>query len=133
MFAHASKHDWTLFVARVLLALLFLITGLQILFGGFAGAAGYAASAGVPLASLAIALVIIVKLAGSAGLILGIRVKESAYALAAFTVLTIFFFHLGAGQMVMALKNLAIIGGLLYVAIEGPGSIVWKKKAPVSM
>jgi uncharacterized membrane protein YphA (DoxX/SURF4 family) len=42
-----------------------------------------------------------------------------------FTVLATLFFHLGPGQLVNALKNVAIIGGLLYLAAAGPGSIVF--------
>lgn len=111
-------------VGRILLGLLFLILGINMLTGGAAGVAGMIASKGLPLASLLAWLVILVKILGGAALVLGYRVGYAAGALFIFTALTVVFFHnafVDPTQQTAALKNLSIMGGLLYVMAYGAG------------
>ena len=126
---HTKIQHYGPLVGRVLLALLFVVSGFGML-TNISGTAGYFASIGIPLAGLVVILVILVKFAASAMLILGIHAREGAWALIVFTALTIFIAHTGEGQMVMALKNVSIIGGLLMVAVHGAGPVSLADKCP---
>ncbi len=108
-------------VGRVLLGLLFFVTGMQMFLGGVPGVGGMLATKGLPAAGLIAWAVVFVKVFGGAGLILGYRVGLSAMALFVFTFLTIVVVHNNAAEMGAALKNLSIMGGLLYVMAFGPG------------
>lgn len=108
-------------VGRVLLGLLFFVSGLFMLKGGVSGVAGMISDIGIPLAGLVAILVLAVKILGGAGLILGYKTDASAIALFVFTLLTIIFVHNNMQEMTSALKNLSIMGGLLYVLAYGPG------------
>jgi putative oxidoreductase len=69
---------------------------------------------------------IAVELLGGLALLAGFKTRQVALILGAFTVVTAIFFHHDFAdqmQMVMFLKNLAITGGLLFVAVFGPGKI----------
>ncbi len=111
-------------VGRTLIGLLFLVSGGGMLLGGAEGVAGMIASKGLPLASLIAWVVILTKVLGGAALILGYRVGCAAAALFIFTALTIVLFHnafVDPAQQTAALKNLSIMGGLLYVMAYGAG------------
>ncbi|HYF10058.1 MAG TPA: DoxX family protein, partial [Candidatus Paceibacterota bacterium] len=57
-------------------------------------------------------------------LLLGYKTRWGAWALIVFTLVASAIFHnflKDASQIVMFLKNLALVGGLLYVAAYGPG------------
>ncbi len=114
-------------VGRILLGLLFLVSGLQMLMGeyGVAGVAGMIGNIGLPAAGLLAWIVVLVKVLGGAGLILGYRIEQCAMALAIFTLLTVVFVHNSVEDMGQALKNLSIIGGLIYVIGYGAGDS-WK-------
>lgn len=108
---------------RVLMGLLFFVSGLSILLSGPAGTAAYFTSLGVPMASLAVWLVIILKLVAGGAIIIGKRTTEAAAALIIFTLIATLLAHLNFAdpmQMTQALKNLAIVGGLLYLMAFGP-------------
>ncbi len=111
-------------VGRALLGLLFLVSGIGMFTGGVDGVAGMISSKGLPLAGLLAWIVVLVKILGGAALILGYRVGCAAGALFVFTALTVVFFHnaiVDPSQQTAALKNLSIMGGLLYVMAYGAG------------
>jgi putative oxidoreductase len=120
----------TALVGRVLLALMFLVAGIGKIGAGFAGTVGYISSVGLPLAQLAAVGAIIVEIVGSLALIVGWKTRWAALALAVFTVAAALLFHnywaMPANQQVMQqiffMKNLAVAGGLLMLAIAGPGA-----------
>jgi len=102
--------------ARVLMALIFLMSGLSKI-GGFEATQDYMESVGVP--GMLLPIVIIVEVGCAITLIVGWKVRYSAYVLAAFTLLAGLLFHNNFGdqmQMIMFMKNLAMIGGLLAIA-----------------
>ncbi len=111
---------------RVGLGLLFVVSG----FGkitGFAGTAGYMASKGMPMAEVLLVGAIAVELVGGLMLLAGFKARWAALAIAAFLVPTTLIFHSPVGpeaqaQMTQFLKNLSILGGMLYVAAFGPGA-----------
>ena|SRR5215468_1426213 len=109
--------------ARVLLASLFLVSGLAKI-GAYSGAVAYMASGGLPEALLP--LVVVIEILGAVAVVLGWKTRAVAVLLAAFTLLAAFIFHSNFAdpmQMINFLKNLAIAGGLLLLAANGPGPL----------
>lgn len=111
-------------VGRMLMGLLFLFSGVGILLNGVSGAAGMIEMKGLPVAILLAWVVVAVKIVGGAALMAGYETKKAVLALGGFTLLTILFFHMNL-EDINLFKNLAIIGGLLYVYVYGPGD-GWK-------
>ena len=114
------------FVARVLLAALFLISGTRKLLA-FGIVSGMMAKKGFPAPDIFLVLTIILELAGGIMLIANWNARYAAWALAAFTLVAGSIFHgfwnvWGApppefnNEFNHFLKNVAIIGGLLLVA-----------------
>ncbi|ETA50427.1 DoxX family protein [Ponticoccus alexandrii] len=110
-----------LLVARILLGLLFLVAGWGKL-ADVQGFAGYMASGGVP-AFLAWPVVLF-EILGGLALILGLLTRPAALALGLFSVATAVMFHSPAdpAQMTNFLKNIALAGGYLAIAITGAGA-----------
>jgi putative oxidoreductase len=116
-------------VGRVLLALMFLLSGIGKI-GGFEGTVGYISSVGLPLPSVLAAGALVLEIVAGIALIIGYKTRWAALALALFTLAAAFLFHnywaMPAGQQMMQqiifLKNLAVTGGLLMLAMAGPGA-----------
>ena len=97
--------------------------------GGFAGTAGYIAAKDLPAPMLLAILAGLAELAGGLALAAGLFTRWAALGLALFLVPPTIFFHNPIGleaaaaqmQQVQALKNLAILGGLLALATLGAG------------
>lgn len=115
---------------RILIAAIFLFAG----YGkvtGFEGTVGYIASKSLPLPQLAAIGAIIVELGGGLMLVFGLRARWAATALFVFTALAALFFHnfwaVPADQvqntMIHFMKNISMMGGLLYVMVHGSGPI----------
>ncbi|MDW8363116.1 MAG: DoxX family protein [Myxococcales bacterium] len=116
--------------ARVALATIFVVTGLNKL-AGPTDTAAYIASKGLPLPfALAIGAGAL-ELAAGTMLVVGLGTRIAALALAAFVVLATVLFHNPIGlagmearmQTIHVLKNVAIVGGLLAVAVWGAGPL----------
>jgi putative oxidoreductase len=115
----------TLLVARILLAIIFIMAGLQ-KFGGIEGTAGYIASVGLPAATVLAWLAAIFETVAGIAILVGFRTREAAWLLAAFCVFTALAFHLQPDdqmQMILLMKNFAIAGGFLALTVSGPGSL----------
>ncbi len=116
-------------IGRILLAALFVPAGFSKI-AGFEGTAGYIASVGLPLPQVGAAIAIVVELGLGLLLLVGWRTRLSALVIAVFTVVAGVFFHnfwaAPADQVMMQqinfFKNLAIAGGLLFIAAYGPGA-----------
>ncbi len=113
---------------RVLMGLLFLVAGIGMFMaeGGPAASAGFYTMVGLPMAGLLVYVVAILKVVAGGFLIAGRNVGYAAGALAAFTLLATLLAHREISdpdQLMAALKNLAIIGGLLYVMAFGAGKL----------
>jgi putative oxidoreductase len=117
-------------IARVLLALMFLLGGIS-KFTGLDGTAGYIASVGLPAPQLLAVGAGLVEVIGAVLLIVGWQARWAALALAAFTLLASVLFHnywaMPADQQMlqqlMFMKNLSVIGGLLVVFAFGAGTL----------
>jgi putative oxidoreductase len=114
---------------RILLAVIFIISGFGKL-TAFAATAGYMASKGLPMVPVLLVLTILVELGGGILLAVGFKARWAALALFLFLIPTTLVFHKFWGidpaqaqmQQTQFLKNLAIMGGMLYVFAFGPGA-----------
>lgn len=110
--------QWLPVLGRVLIGLLFL--GGVMKFMSIGMVTGYIDSVGLPFASVVFWLSTLLEVGGALALIFGFKTRLVAWALFVYTFLTIVFFHNNLAdqmQMTMALKNLAIMGGLLFVIL----------------
>lgn len=116
-------------IGRILMAWLFIPAGFGKI-AGFSGAVGYAASVGLPLPEVGVAIGLLVELVGGVFLLIGFMTRPAALVLAFFTLVASFFFHaywsLPADQATMQQllfnKNIAVVGGLLAFAAFGAGA-----------
>lgn len=115
---------------RILIALIFVLSG----FGkitGFEGTVGYIASKGLPLPQLATIGAIIIELGGGLMMILGWKARWAAAAMLVFTAMAALIFHNfwavppaeAQNQMIHFMKNISMMGGLLYVLVHGSGPV----------
>jgi len=123
--------SWFILLARCCLAGVFLVSGIHK--GIWYRDAGQEFSnAGVRPVWLFVWLTVALHLIGSLALISGRYLGEAALALAAFTVLATIQVHCFwrmEGQMRLdrsriAMAHLAIVGGLILLAVTGPGRLV---------
>lgn len=111
-------NDVALLVGRVLVAAIFIMAGFGKIMG-FSGTAGYMASAGLPLTSFLLVLVILLQVGGGISLLLGYKTRLMSFLFSGFLILAIIFFHLGDMRAVNS--HLMIFAGLLYMSASSPG------------
>ena len=123
--ATTTRREVGTLVARLLLAALFLISGLAKV-GAAEGTTAYIASAGLPFPELLYWATLAVEVVGGVLLIIGYQTRYAALVLGLFTLAAAVFFHADfADQMQFTsfLKNLSIAGGMFMVTIFGPGRL----------
>ena len=106
---------------RILLALLFLMSGIGKV-AAYQASVGYMQAMGVPGALLPVTIVL--EIVGAAAIMAGWKTRIAAFLLAGFTLVAAVIFHSNFGdqiQMVMFLKNVAIVGGFLMLMARGAG------------
>ena len=124
-------------VGRTLLALIFIFAGFHKI-TGFEGTAGYMASRGLPMPQVLLVATIVIELIGGLMLLIGWQAKLAAAAIFLFLIPATLVFHafwtvnpadamLLQNQMNHFMKNLAIMGGLLYVVAYGSGPFSLQK------
>ncbi|MDR0782019.1 MAG: DoxX family protein [Pseudomonadales bacterium] len=119
------KYDLIAATGRVLIAALFLLSGISKL-GSAEGTIGYIAAAGLPLPTLGYAVALFMEIVVPIALVLGYKTRLSAATLAVFTVVAALCFHFQLGdqnQFIHFFKNIAIAGGLLQIVALGGGSL----------
>ena len=117
-------------IGRILLALIFVTSGFSKI-SGFEGTVGYIASKGLPMASIAAVIAIVIELGGGLAVVLGFLTRWAALGLAIFSVVAAFIFHAYwgvpadqvMGQQINFWKNISIAGGFLVLAAFGAGGI----------
>jgi len=110
-------------VGRILLAVIFVLSGFGKLTNA-AGTAGYMASHGIPFSGVLVWITGIVELGGGLMLVVGFKARLAAVVLFLFTIAATVIFHpwwSDPSQKLNFLKNLCIMGGMLYVAAHGAG------------
>ena len=127
---NAKTNDTVVLIGRILLAVMFIISG----FGkitGFDGTVGYIASKGLPLPQIVAIGTILVEVGGGIMLAVGYKARWAGLALAIFTLLAGIIFHnfwaaeaaQKMAQQINFMKNIAITGGMLMVFAFGPGRL----------
>ncbi|MBC7756529.1 MAG: DoxX family protein [Bdellovibrio sp.] len=104
---------------RVMVALIFILAGLGKIQDP-AGTMGYMQSVGVP--GILLWPTIALEVLGGLALAMGYKTRYVAFALAIFSIVAAALFHRNFAdqmQMIMFLKNIAIAGGLLLLAVSG--------------
>jgi putative oxidoreductase len=117
-------------VGRLLLAQIFLASGLNKI-GAWEQTAGYMASKGMPLVPLFLIAAIVFEVGGGLSIAIGYKARLGAAALIAFLIPVSLIFHNfwtyegmeRQVQMIMFMKNLAIMGGLAVLAGSGAGPL----------
>jgi putative oxidoreductase len=132
---NAANHQPTLLLlARIFIAALFLVAGARKLLA-YAGTAGYFAKLGFPAPEVLAAVAIAIELGAGLMLLTGWRTRWAAWLLVVFVVVATAMAHRFwqvepaqyANQLNHFLKNIAIIGGLIFVATFGPGRMALDK------
>jgi putative oxidoreductase len=114
---------WGFALGRVFLSVIFILSGIFKL-TQFSAVAGMMASKGIPLASVALVVTLLIEIGGGLLLLTGFKAQYAATIMALFLVPVTLVFHnfwafqgqAQQEQITNFLKNLAIIGGLLAVA-----------------
>lgn len=119
---------------RLLIACIFVLSGFSKIVG-FQGTIGYIASKGLPLPAVAAVAAIIVELGGGILLIVGWKARWAAAAMFFFTAAAALIFHdfwavppdQVQNTMIHFMKNVSMMGGLLYVVVHGSGPLSLEK------
>jgi len=122
-----TRRDTTLgntveLAGRVLLALLFLLSGLGKL-GAYGATAAYMSSIGIP--GVLLPIVIATEVLGALAIVVGWKTRVFALLMAGFSLVTALAFHNNFAdqtQMIMFMKNVSIAGGFLLLVANGAGA-----------
>lgn len=116
------------FVARLFLAQMFLLSGIFKI-SGYAGTQGYMEAMGVP--GMLLPLVILLEVGGGLAIIAGWQTRLVSVVLTVFTLATAVIFHNNFAdqvQMIAFMKNIAIAGGFVLLAVHGAGGYSWDNR-----
>ncbi len=122
-------------LGRILLSVIFILAGFNKI-NGFEGTAGYMASKGLPMTEVLLVLTIIIELGGGLLILVGWQARWAAMAIFLFIIPVTFVFHpfwSFEGQEAMHqynsfMKNLTIMGGMMYIMVYGSGPLSLDKK-----
>ena len=114
---------------RVALATIFFMSAVGNKIPNFSGVVAYMTGEGVPSPRLMLALAIVFLLFGSVSVILGYHARFGAALLLTFLALATYYFHdfwtfTGPdkdAQMIQFMKNLSMMGAMLFLIANGPG------------
>ncbi len=112
-------------IGRVLISAIFLVAGVEKILQP-AATQQHMAQYGMPLTGLFLVIAIIFEVVGGLSILLGYKARWGAIALIIFLIPATLIFHTNFSdqtQVIMSMKNLAIIGGLFMVAYFGPGPL----------
>jgi putative oxidoreductase len=116
-------------IARIMLCVIFMMSAVGNKIPNFSGVAKYMASEGVPLPQIMLAGAIVFLIVGSLSVLLGFKARIGASLLLIFLVMATYFFHdfwtmegeAVQQQMIQFMKNLSIMGALLFIIANGSG------------
>ena len=115
-------------MGRILMSSVFLIFG-ALKLTTFSYYAGMLAERGLPMPSAAIACAALLEILGGLAILLGFKTRVASWVLFVYLIPTSILFHnywalqgaLRAEMEAHFFKNIAIMGGLLFLAMWGPG------------
>lgn len=121
-------NDLVVALGRALLSAIFIVVGFNKIMA-IAGTVTYLGRLGVPSPQIVAWVVAIFEVVAGLMVLVGFRARWAAFALAVFTGVTIYLAHpfwsvpsaQYMNQFNHAMKNIAIIGGFLLLAVHGPG------------
>ena len=127
--ATTTNTSTILLVGRILIGILFLVAGIMKAMN-IAGTTGYMTKLGFPAPELMAYLSTIIELAGGVLLIIGWQTRRVAWLLIVYVVIATGMAHRfweyepaqRVNQINHFLKNLALIGAMLYIVVSGAGS-----------
>ncbi|MFM2381679.1 MAG: hypothetical protein RLZZ76_446 [Candidatus Parcubacteria bacterium] len=128
IFNHSFWSTHGLLLGRIAVGALFLLAGVTKLNGGIEGTAGMIGGAGLPMPIVLAWFAALFEVVAGAAIILGKYFKEAAISLAVFTFIITLIFHSPmdwAANSMAFLKNMAIVGGLLFMGAHGTGN-TWR-------
>lgn len=129
-YTHKSYADWAQLTARLMLAAQFAVAAYFKL-SMFSGEVAQTAAAGVPFASLAVVLALLLELLGVASLVTGWRLRAVAFVLAPYIMLLAVIFYHNWNDMQafgMFVSHLGLTAALLYVSVFGTSFMSIEKK-----
>lgn len=117
-------------LGRLLIATIFLMSALGNKIPQFNQVAGYMASEGVPAPQLMLVGAIVFLIVGSLSVITGYQIRVGAGLLLIFLALATYYIHdfwnfkgqEGEQQMIQFLKNLSMMGTMVFLMANGPGA-----------
>ena len=123
-----NNQAWVLLAGRALISSVFLVAGVRKILI-WSQQVAYFTKLGFPAPEAFTVLAILIELGAGLALLAGWRTRWAAWLLVLFVLIATFMAHRfwqfdpaqAANQMNHFLKNLAIIGGLFFVAAFGPG------------
>ncbi len=118
-----DQNRTVMFIARLMMALIFLVAGVRKLLA-WGATAGYFAKLGIPMPEVVLPLVVALEIGGAIALIFGWQLRLVCGLLGAFTLASAFLGHAFwsadaaqyAAQLNNFLKNVAMAGGFLLLA-----------------
>ena len=127
--ATGGNTSTVLLVGRILVGILFLVAGIMKVMN-IAGTTGYMTRLGFPAPELMAYLSTIIELVSGVLLIIGWQTRRVAWLLIVYVLIATGMAHRfweyepaqRVNQINHFLKNLALIGAMLYIAVSGPGS-----------
>ncbi|MBI4511165.1 MAG: DoxX family protein [Deltaproteobacteria bacterium] len=128
-----SARSFLLLLARLCVAAVFLYTGYRNI-GKIDATAGRLAELHYPVPKIMAIVAVLAELGGGLSLAFGAFMRAGCLALILFLLPTTYSFHVPgmlAGdsmQAIQALKNLAMIGGILALSFAGPGGWSWDRR-----
>ena len=121
-------------LGRIFFSLIFLMTAMT----HFSkGSVGYAASKGVPAASIAVPLAGVIAILGAISIILGFKARWGAWLIVLFLIPVTLMMHdfwtvtdpqMRGMQMAMFMKNVSMLGGALMITYFGSGPLSVDRK-----
>jgi len=116
-------------LGRILISTIFLLSAVGNKIPQFNDVARYMGSKGLPVPQVLLVGAIVFLIAGSLSVIAGYKARFGAALLLIFLALATYFFHdfwnlkgqEQQQQMIMALKNLSMMGTMLFLMANGPG------------
>jgi putative oxidoreductase len=120
----SQMNDAAAFLGRLLLSVIFVLSGFQKL-AGFSGTVAFMGSEGLAFPLLAAIVAVLVECVGGILLIVGYHTRLTGIVLALWCIATALVAHRNFAdpdQMVHFLKNVAMAGGFLQLAAFGAGA-----------